>query len=684
MAGDERPEDVLGRTPRNDGAPKVALPREQASAGSAPTHGGERGTIRTFAASWSITPRVIQMVLGCIWIFDAALQYQPAMFGRAFVTQMILPNAHGQPTAVAWSITSMGHFLLPHAGAWNFLFATVQLAIGVGLLFRRWVRPALVLMFAWCLGVWWFGEGFGQLLTGNALPLTGAPGAVSLYAAIGVLVWPRREKSGAAKVANATAGRASRHVGLASSAAAKGPFGTPAALAVWSGFWILSAALWLLPANRSPGVVHDAISGAASGQPTWYAHFLTTFAGHFAGIGLQAAWLLALLSLIIGLGPWLTTRPRAFLVGGAALQLGFWTTGMGFGGIMTGMGTDPGTSPLIILLALSLLPTVAPVGSSAHAPATALLRWNSAVAGSVAAVALAAVVLSAAFPGGSTASAAASSQASGQAASSGTSEMSGMSGMSMGSSQGNSASAMKGMTGMGGLDAQDPNWHYTGPPIPAGEAAFLSAVSTDTDQGHLMQTPSCSDRPTATQVVDSMQYVQQTSAAVAKYKDPNAAVAAGYVPITDTAYPVVHYVNLAYMQQSYVMDPNHVQSLVYTFTPYGPVLVAAMYLMPRSHEQGPMPYGCLVQWHAHTNLCMLLSLHEYVGFTPCTPGTVNLRTPVMTHVWQVPVAGGPLALDPSDLQLVQAATQAQLDGQAPMQYPQGNAPPQPGPPGVGF
>lgn len=243
---------------------------------------------------------------------------------------------------------------------------------------------------------------------------------------------------------------------------------------------------------------------------------------------------------------------------------------------------------------------------------------------------------------------------------------------------------MKGMSGMGGLDVQDPNWHYTGPPLPAQETTLLSAVSSDTDQGHLMQTPSCSDRPTSTQVLESMQYVQQTSAAVAKYKDPNAAVAAGYVPITDTAYPVVHYVNLAYMQQRYVMDPNHVQSLVYTFTPYGPVLVAAMYLMPRSQEQGPMPYGCLVQWHAHTNLCMLLSLHEYVGFTPCAPGTVNFRTPVMTHVWQVPVAGGPLALDPSDLQLVQAAIAAQLDGQAPMQYPQGNAPPQQGPPGVGF
>ena len=37
----------------------------------------------------------------------------------------------------------------------------------------------------------------------------------------------------------------------------------------------------------------------------------------------------------------------------------------------------------------------------------------------------------------------------------------------------------------------------------------------------------------------------------------------------------------------------------------------------------------------------------------------------MTHVWQVPVAGGPLAIDPSDLQVVQAAIMAQQQGLAP-------------------
>ena len=136
--------------------------------------------------------------------------------------------------------------------------------------------------------------------------------------------------------------------------------------------------------------------------------------------------------------------------------------------------------------------------------------------------------------------------------------------------------------------------------------------------------------------------------------------------MTNPDYPVVHYVNPAFIREKYVMDPSHVQSLVYATTPDGPVLVAAMYLMPGRIAKGPMPYGCLVQWHAHTNLYTSLTTHLISGFTPCPTGDVNDRTPVMTHVWQVPVAGGPLALDPSDLQVVEAAYEAQLSGQAPI------------------
>jgi hypothetical protein len=222
------------------------------------------------------------------------------------------------------------------------------------------------------------------------------------------------------------------------------------------------------------------------------------------------------------------------------------------------------------------------------------------------------------------------------------------------------------MTGMAGLGISDATWKYTGPPLSTTESAILAGVSAIEDKGHQMQTPNCSTPATPTQTLGAVEYVQATTTAVAKYKELSAAVAAGYRPITDPAFPVVHYLNPAYMNTSDILDPNHVDSLVYAFTPTGPVLVAAMFLMP-DMATGPMPFGCLAQWHAHTNLCTSTTSHLIVGFTPCAAGTVHYgRTPYMTHVWQVPVPGGPLAIDPSTLQVMEAAMMAQQEGLAPI------------------
>jgi hypothetical protein len=221
------------------------------------------------------------------------------------------------------------------------------------------------------------------------------------------------------------------------------------------------------------------------------------------------------------------------------------------------------------------------------------------------------------------------------------------------------------MSAMAGLNVTDTNWKYTGPPLPAAEVKELTAVSGEEDKGHMMQTPDCTAQPTSQQVLGATEYVQATSAAVAKYKDLSTALADGYVPITSTSYPVVHYLNLRYMNRQDVLNPNTVDSLVYATTPYGPVLVAAMYLMPGGGD-GPMPYGCLVQWHGHTNLCASNTTGQIDGLLPCAIGSHAVpNTPFMTHVWQVPVAGGPLAIDPSDLQIVEAAIMAQQQGLAP-------------------
>ena len=247
-------------------------------------------------------------------------------------------------------------------GVWNVLFATLQLLIGVGLLFRRTVRPAIVVMAIWAFGVWWLGEGFGGLLSDTASPLMGAPGAVVFYPLIGILVWPRDDRDEKVRP------------GIASSAAASGPLGVNGPLYAWSGFWLLSAALWLFPANRSGGAARSMVASMASGEPSWYAHFLTSVAHALPSSGSGLAWTFAVVSLVVGLGPLISRRPLPFLALGALVQLVFWVTGMALGGMLTGLGTDPNIAPLVVLLAVAMVPTLSAVpdespGSGArHAP----------------------------------------------------------------------------------------------------------------------------------------------------------------------------------------------------------------------------------------------------------------------------------------------------------------------------
>ncbi len=242
----------------------------------------------------------------------------------------------------------------PDVGVWNLLFACVQLRIGLGMLFRRTVKPAIVAMAIWAFGVWWFGEGFGGLLNDTASPLMGAPGAVVLYPLIGMLVWPRE------------AGAEAPESGIASSAAAAGPLGPSAPLFVWSGFWVLSGALWLFPANRSGGAVRSMVSSMADGKPSWYSHSLRSVANAVAHSGSGLAWTLAAISLVIGVGPLLSRRPGPFLVAGSALQVVFWVTGMAAGGGPLTM--DPTDQQVVEAAIMAQQDGQAPVTPGAQVP----------------------------------------------------------------------------------------------------------------------------------------------------------------------------------------------------------------------------------------------------------------------------------------------------------------------------
>jgi hypothetical protein len=174
----------------------------------------------------------------------------------------------------------------------------------------------------------------------------------------------------------------------------------------------------------------------------------------------------------------------------------------------------------------------------------------------------------------------------------------------------------------------------------------------------------CTATPTKAQEQAAVRMVNTSWNDAKKYQSLAAAKAAGYLPITPSGEPVVHYLNRAYydavLKGGPVLNYQDPQSLVYANTPNGAVLVAAMYITSYNGPT-PQPGGCLTQWHVHTDLCLTGSLNVVgevgPGQATCPPGSVNRVTPAMIHVWFVPIPGGPTAIDAPDPQVVQAAEQ---------------------------
>jgi hypothetical protein len=272
--------------------------------------------------------RTIQTVLGSIWLLDGVLQFQSFMYSKGFIT-MLTSMEPGQPGWLHDSIGWAARTADGNLSVFNTLFALTQVLIGLGLLWRPTVKPALALSFVWALVVWWFGEAFGMLFMNMSSPLTGAPGAVALYAIIGMLVWP--------------------------SARPGGLIGARGARIVWAVLWVLMAWLWLEAPSSSANATTNSINAAPSGM-SWLSSVQDWVANAAKGNGLVIALVLALASAAIGIAVVTGWRARAFLALAIIINLAYWVLGEGLGGIATGSATDPNAAPLFILLAVAMYP----------------------------------------------------------------------------------------------------------------------------------------------------------------------------------------------------------------------------------------------------------------------------------------------------------------------------------------
>ncbi len=282
--------------------------------------------------------RTFQLVLATVWLLDAVLQLQPFMFTRGSngFSGMLNSLATGNPAWIEHSITWNASNVDHNPVLSNSLFALVQFLIAFGIVWKRSLRPALALSIVWSLGVWWFGEGLGNIAHGGATPFGGGPGAVLFYALLAVLLWPSEGSD--------TPFVAARTVGVT------------VAKAVWAVVWGILAVLAVVGSGRSPQALHDLVA-AYTEQPGWLAHIDRATASMFLHHGTAAAILLGVVCSVVAVGVFLPPQfTKVTLVLGIVAFVFIWVASENFGGILAGGATDPNSGPLVIILALIYWP----------------------------------------------------------------------------------------------------------------------------------------------------------------------------------------------------------------------------------------------------------------------------------------------------------------------------------------
>ena len=295
-------------------------------AGAVTGRQAESAVSRLRAYFFSDSRRSIQTCIGLIWLLDGGLQFQSFMYGNGFIQFLKAQNA-GSPHWVVSSTNWAANTLHAHQGSYNTLFALIQVAIGLGILYRPTTKLGLVASVPWALVVWWFGESFGMLFANTSMPLTGAPGAVILYPLIGAIAWPNDRPGGL--------------------------LGVRGARTAWAALWLVMAWLWLEASSSAGNAVHAAINLAPSGM-SWLSELQIWFANLTNGAGLGLAVVLAAVSAAIGIAVLVNWRAKEFLILAAGLNLIYWLVGQGFGGIPAGGATDPNAGLLFILLSYTL------------------------------------------------------------------------------------------------------------------------------------------------------------------------------------------------------------------------------------------------------------------------------------------------------------------------------------------
>lgn len=282
----------------------------------------------------------LRQLLGLLWLIDGLLQFQPQMFTMNMVNGIMKPMLNGQPGAIGSSLSWIVQVTTQNLTLVNLIIGIIQVLIAISLISGRGVKVALIASIVWAFIVWYGGEGMSMLLTGQASALTGAPGAVLLYALLALVVYPFSPTT------NPDEG------GILSRKQLRWALGI---------FWIFMGLLQLQPYWWQQGQISQGI-GAMAGQGgfnnvvvdpvvTWLSNVTSSIE-----IPLNIALVVVFLALGIALFVVENKHIRPVLVASIVVSLIIWYGAEAFGMILTGMATDFNSGLLLVVIALACWP----------------------------------------------------------------------------------------------------------------------------------------------------------------------------------------------------------------------------------------------------------------------------------------------------------------------------------------
>ncbi|QSO46474.1 hypothetical protein [Alicyclobacillus mengziensis] len=287
---------------------------------------------------------VLRTGIGVLWMIAGLLQFQPLMFTPDFyawyppkiMESTIQGVADGQPGFVVTLMHQGSMLWSTHPVLFNVLAASLQLAIGLLMLFgRHSLRTlGLALSVIWGIFVWTFGEAFGHLF-GEPSYLIGSPGSAFLYVISSLLLL------GMIGVLNEGSARTTLRY-------------------VTTLFWFFMAFFQVMPAEgfwQPTALMASFGTAGALPQPRFIGnpieHFALTIMQYYGLINLVLVLFMLLMAMLTLLDLW---NPFTITLAFAWLFWSWWF-GQDFGGLFAGAATDLNSIPVIGLWTFSLVVT---------------------------------------------------------------------------------------------------------------------------------------------------------------------------------------------------------------------------------------------------------------------------------------------------------------------------------------